>query len=210
MLKTPKQKYEFTAYHTRTTYLFLPRNTIIQHLKQKQSKKYNEKYLVSVICKPWRCDLLTKSFPVLPYITTTGSSGNFMMASWWRHQMETFSALLAICAGNSPVPGEFPAQRPVTRSLFFSLICAWINRGVNNREAGDLRLYRAHCDVIVMWWLLHGPAAVNVSPCVLKDEVRNNPNRFAQISAWKKLSCFVDAHSTDTGTKIGFRGAGLS
>ena len=24
--------------------------------------------------------------------------------SWWRHQMETFSALLAICAGNLPVP----------------------------------------------------------------------------------------------------------
>ena len=37
--------------------------------------------------------------------------------SWWRHQMETFSALLAICAGNSPVPGEFPTQRPVTRSF---------------------------------------------------------------------------------------------
>ena len=31
--------------------------------------------------------------------------------------METFSALLAICAGNSPVSGEFPAQRPVTRSF---------------------------------------------------------------------------------------------
>ena len=42
---------------------------------------------------------------------------------WWRHQMETFSALLAICAENSPVPGEFPAQRPVTRSfdIFFDL-----------------------------------------------------------------------------------------
>ena len=42
---------------------------------------------------------------------------------WWRHQMETFSALLAICAGNSPVPGEFPAQRPVTRSfdVFFDV-----------------------------------------------------------------------------------------
>ena len=37
--------------------------------------------------------------------------------SWWRHQMETFSALLAICAGNSPVPGEFPTQRPVARSF---------------------------------------------------------------------------------------------
>ena len=37
--------------------------------------------------------------------------------------METFSALLAICAGNSPVPGELPAQRPVTRSfdVFFDL-----------------------------------------------------------------------------------------
>ena len=42
---------------------------------------------------------------------------------WWRHKMETFSALLAICAGNSPVTGEFPAQRPVTRSfdVFFDL-----------------------------------------------------------------------------------------
>ena len=43
--------------------------------------------------------------------------------SWLRHQMETFSALLAICAGNSPFRGEFPAQRPVTRSfdVFFDL-----------------------------------------------------------------------------------------
>ena len=37
--------------------------------------------------------------------------------SWWRHQMETFSALLACCAGNSPVTGEFPSQWPVTRSF---------------------------------------------------------------------------------------------
>ena len=37
--------------------------------------------------------------------------------------METFSALLAICAGNSPVPVEFPAQRAVMRSfdVFFDL-----------------------------------------------------------------------------------------
>ena len=37
--------------------------------------------------------------------------------------METFSVLLAISAGNSPVPGEFPTQRPVTRSfgVFFDL-----------------------------------------------------------------------------------------
>ena len=44
-------------------------------------------------------------------------------AAWWRHQMETFSALLALCAGNSPVTGEFLAQRPVTRNIdvFFDL-----------------------------------------------------------------------------------------
>ena len=37
--------------------------------------------------------------------------------------METYSALLAICAGYSPFPGEFYAQRPVTRSfdVFFDL-----------------------------------------------------------------------------------------
>ena len=37
--------------------------------------------------------------------------------------METLSALLALCAGNSPVSGEFPSQRPVVRSfdVFFDL-----------------------------------------------------------------------------------------
>ena len=36
---------------------------------------------------------------------------------WWRHQMETFSALLAIFAANSAVTGEFPAKRPMTRGF---------------------------------------------------------------------------------------------
>ena len=41
----------------------------------------------------------------------------------YRHQMETFSALLALCEGNPPVTGGFPPQRPVTRSfdVFFDL-----------------------------------------------------------------------------------------
>ena len=42
---------------------------------------------------------------------------------WWRHQMETISALLVLCEGNSPVTGEFPSQRPVMQSfdIFFDL-----------------------------------------------------------------------------------------
>ena len=69
---------------------------------------------------------------------------------WWRHQMEIFSALLAICVVNSPLIGEFPAQRPVTRSfdIFFDLC---MNDGwVNNRGAGDLRRHRAHYDITMM------------------------------------------------------------
>ena len=56
-------------------------------------------------------------------ISRLGDKDIYVTFAWWRHQMETFSALLAICAGNSPVSGEFPAQRPVTRSfdIFFDV-----------------------------------------------------------------------------------------
>ena len=74
-----------------------------------------------------------------------------MDGSWWRHQMEIFSALLAICAGNSPVPGEFPTQRPVTRSFD-----AFFDRRLNKRlskqswawwfETPSRPLWR-HCNV---------------------------------------------------------------
>ena len=56
--------------------------------------------------------------------------------------METCSALLAICAGNSPVTG----RRPLTRVLDVFFDCAW----VNNRKAGDLKRHIAHYDVTVM------------------------------------------------------------
>ena len=44
-------------------------------------------------------------------------------SSWWRHQTKIFSALLAFCAGNTPVICEFSSQRPVTRNfdVFFDL-----------------------------------------------------------------------------------------
>ena len=59
---------------------------------------------------------------------------------WWRHQMDTFSALLALCAHKGQ--GR--------EALMFSLICTWINGWVNNREAGELRRHHAHYDVTVM------------------------------------------------------------
>ena len=64
--------------------------------------------------------------------------------------METFSALLAFCAGNSPAPVNSPHKGQWRGALMGSLIYAWINDWVNNREAGNLRRQRDHYDVIVM------------------------------------------------------------
>ena len=66
-----------------------------------------------------------------------------ILNTWWRHQMETFSALQAICAGNSPHKGQWRG------AWMFSLIYDW----VHTREAGDLRRHRAHYDVTVNIWI---------------------------------------------------------
>ena len=59
-----------------------------------------------------------------------------IQTTWWCHEMETFSALLALCAGNSPVTGEFPHKGQWRGALMFSLmhwrhcneryVCWWI------------------------------------------------------------------------------------
>ena len=64
--------------------------------------------------------------------------------------METFPALLAICAGEFNGSRWIPRKGQWRGALMFSLICVWINGWLNNREACDLRRYRAHYDVIVM------------------------------------------------------------
>ena len=47
-------------------------------------------------------------------------------------------------------PVNFPYKGQWRGALMFSLICARINGWINNREASDLRSYRAHYDVTVM------------------------------------------------------------
>ena len=76
--------------------------------------------------------------------------------SWWRHQMETFSALLALCAGNSPVPVNSPPQRPVTRSfdVFFHLR---LNKRLSKQPRGwwfetPLWSLWRHCNAWVRRW----------------------------------------------------------
>ena len=120
--------------------------------------------------------------------------------SRWRHQMETFSALLAICAGNSPGTGGIH-QSPVNSlhkgqwrgALMFSLICVWINGWVSNREAGDLRRYCAHYDVTVMMkqkpsypsntiWLHR--INITSSICLLPDGTKPLPEQMLTYHQW--------------------------
>ena len=86
---------------------------------------------------------------IMSYVRDTISTHKH---TWWRHQMELFSALLALCAGNSPIPVNSPQKGQWRGALMFSLICAWINDWVNNHEACDLRRHRGHYDVIVMMY----------------------------------------------------------
>ena len=91
-------------------------------------------YMVSLFS-----DYATFDYTDLTYLTGTGNTDlpgvwvfDIAAASWTRmvylHFMmtssnKTFSALLALCVGNSPITGEFPSKRPVTRSfdVFFGL-----------------------------------------------------------------------------------------
>ena len=83
----------------------------------------------SVSSKPIsRSDILSTSCSVTITVRTP-------QVSWWSHQMETFSVLVALCAGNPPGPGEFPTQRPVTQNfdVFFDLC---LNKRLNKQSWG--------------------------------------------------------------------------
>ena len=64
----------------------------------------------------------------------------------WKH----FPRYWSFMRGIHRLPVNSPHKGQWCGALMFSLICAWINGWVNNREAGDLRRHRAHYDVIVM------------------------------------------------------------
>ena len=83
---------------------------------------------------------------------TNGQWSEALIVAWisawtkcWRNSMMTSSN------GNIfRVTGRLWGNSPVTGALMFSLICAWINAWVNNREAGDSKRYCVHYDVTVM------------------------------------------------------------
>ena len=131
------------------------------------------------------------------YVPFSPYCSNFRCPSWWRHQMETFSALLAFCAGNSLVPGEFPAQRPATRSfdVFFDLR---LNKRLRKQSWGwwfetlSCPLWR-HCNAmwkrknwIIFMCLLEFECAQRLkahSQAILVRHVSSTPMRLGRLRA---------------------------
>ena len=91
-------------------------------------------------------------------------------STWWRHQMETFSALLALVRGIHRSPVNSPHKGQWRWALMFSLICAWINCWVNNGDAGDLRRHSTHYDVTVMMLITWGRTSTRVLPIPAREQ----------------------------------------
>ena len=83
--------------------------------------------------------------------TSWGHSKMEKHFSWWRHKMETFSALPGLCEGIHRSPVDSLHKGPRRGILVFSLICVWTNSWANNQDVGNLKRHRTYYCVTVMW-----------------------------------------------------------
>ena len=98
-----------------------------------------------------------------------------------------------LLCGNSPVTGEIPAQKPVTRSFGVSMISAWTNSWASNGYAGDLRRHRAHYNVIVIWMKINQWISLKL---LLWAPINNGPT-FLEVSQpllESMMTQFIDAY----------------
>ena len=84
-----------------------------------------------------------RSFGGTSYIATASGHDGVIK---WKHFLRYWPFVRRIHRSllNSPHRGQWRG------ALMLSLICAWINGWVNNREAGDMRRHRVHYDVTLM------------------------------------------------------------
>ena len=85
----------------------------IFHITRQPSNNFRQFFLYNHISH----NHVSHSYPIQVFVLIR------VIVTWWRHQMETLSVVLTLCAGNSPVTGEFPAQKPVKRGfdVFFDM-----------------------------------------------------------------------------------------
>ena len=113
-------------------------------------------YCISI---SWYNDAI--SWPILAQITPC------LIITWWRHQMETVSALLAFCEGHPPVTDGFPSQKPVTQNfeVFFDVR---LNKRLSKQwrcwwfETPCRPLWR-HCYDLVLWHSLNSEDFLSIT-----------------------------------------------
>ena len=160
------------AYHSRHGKWYTSDNSVLQHIYIRTSlikavmrkacpRYYVVKFPATIYSGFRQGCILWPSSVFIPNLLYRPPTASFTLPTrmpeqpWWLSMMTSsngsiFRVTGHLC-GEFTGPGEFPAQRPVTRSFdVFFRICAWMNDWVNNREAGDLRRHCGHYDVTVM------------------------------------------------------------
>ena len=139
-------------------------NDWVNNNKAADLRRHPAHYDVTVLCTEYRRSLKKTEHDKRAYCALCFCGCYILVlrcqkftSSWWRHQKETFAALLVLCAGNSHVPGEFPTQRPVTPSfeVFFDLrLNKWLSKQSIRRcfETPSRSLWR-HCNMQYRWSL---------------------------------------------------------
>ena len=116
-------------------------------------------------------------------------------ASWWRHKMETFSALMAFSDGNLPVTGEMPSQRPVARS--FGVFCDLrLNKRMRKQSRGwwsetPSRSLCSHCHVVrlVIFNRLYNMKSFDVHFCQMYWTIIRS---VILLGIWQQKYCIIN------------------
>ena len=104
--------------------------------------------------------------------------GLVMCMSWWRFEMEILPALLALCAGNSPVTSEFPSQRSVMQSfdVFFDLR---LNKRFDKQSWGWwFETHQVYYDITVMIFMIW---------VIIGSGIGLVANRWQAITLWRPI-----------------------
>ena len=136
----------------------------------------------------------------LTYTDMKRSCGAIYTVQWsiydrtlWRHQMETFSALLAFCEGESTGDQCIPLTEASAAELWCFLCCAWTNGWSNKSDSGDFIWHRARHDVtermrrcVARWYLL----CCSMRRFIIRTTRLLPPTA---RNSWKYISCRADS-----------------
>ena len=136
-------------------------------------------------------NLMVYSFRVQPQARCEQLCAGSRTHSWWRHQMEAFSASLTLCEGKSTNHRLITLTKGQWRgALMFSLISAWTNGLANNRYTSDLRRHRSlwrHSNI--KWPLNIARLAANLNPHIGNNRLSTNSPATVLTKLQVRMAC---------------------